>query len=1025
MIYDDYEAYLTKYKEEYGENTLVLMECGSFYELYDDGSKNTDLKQIGELLNIQVSRRNKAVIEVSRSNLEMAGFPSYTLKKFLDILVLNNYTIVVVSQVTPPPNPKREVTNIVSPGTYIEEALGTDSNYLMSIYVEQFLEYKTNKKGLTIGASLVDLGTGKTHCLETTSRTNDVLYPLDELYRFTSVYNPKEVTLYGDLSKIDEEFSFQKIVSHLDLEGKCVHNDFIKFNPQLLKLSYQEEILKRVYPLTGMLSCIEVLGLERKPCAIVSFVRLLQFVNNHNEHILSKIRTPEVVEESDILVLSYNSVKQLDIAPRDLNTKFYKAQSLYDILNNCKTAVGRRYFKERLMSPSNNPRRLEESYRIIEALKSDEMLENLKVNLGGIYDIERLFRKINICTIHPCELGNLYASLIQLKGALKVTLTKIDQIMDCNLTTMCVHIDDTINMMKSCLNIDEILKYNLDNISALVFKRGKYDDLDELHTTLTDSVDYFVDVAKELNTLCGENVFKLDTNERDGYHLLITNKRYQEFLRKYGKGSITFNEHVLKIQDLSTKPVSQSSTSVKVLHKSFSSYNDTIELLKNKLKRLATDKFRDCLRSLSCTCSKYFVPLCNCLAFIDFYWCCAYNAEQNKYTRPLIKDKCAGKSFMQAKGLRHPIIEKISQDTQYVSNDIELGVDGQNGQHGVLLYGLNSSGKSSLMKSIGLAVIMAQAGMYVSCDSLEYYPYDYVFTRILSCDDIFKGQSTFTKEILELRGILKRANDKSLVLGDELCSGTESISALSIVSAGVYTLAIRKSSFVFATHLHDLINIPLINDLNNVNAFHLSVTFDPVVNRLIYDRKLKSGNGSTLYGLEVCKSLDLDPEFLSLANAVRQNLVKIHKDILPSTSNMNKYNKDVYVDKCQVCGNHAKEVHHITQQKDADDKGYIGNFHKDAKFNLVCLCDVCHNKVHHGNLEIFGYTHTSDGVILNYSQKRDDSVLDESAVKDYMKALIKSSPHIKKKDMVENVQSNYQISKYKIDIMLKLIKGIR
>ena len=96
------------------------------------------------------------------------------------------------------------------------------------------------------------------------------------------------------------------------------------------------------------------------------------------------------------------------------------------------------------------------------------------------------------------------------------------------------------------------------------------------------------------------------------------------------------------------------------------------------------------------------------------------------------------------------------------------------------------------------------------------------------------------------------------MIGDELCSGTESVSALAIVSAGIVTLAKKNTSFVFATHLHDLVNIDDVKSLANVKTYHLSVTFDEKKKTLVYDRKLKEGNGSTLYGIEVCKSLDLE-----------------------------------------------------------------------------------------------------------------------------------------------------------------------
>ena len=117
---------------------------------------------------------------------------------------------------------------------------------------------------------------------------------------------------------------------------------------------------------------------------------------------------------------------------------------------------------------------------------------------------------------------------------------------------------------------------------------------------------------------------------------------------------------------------------------------------------------------------------------------------------------------------------------------------------------MNSAGKSSLMKSIGLNIIMAQAGMYVPCERLRYYPYKNIYSRIPGGDDIFKGQSTFVGEISELRNILKSADDRTLVIGDELCSGTETNSAIAIVCTGILDLIKKKSSFIFATHLHEL-----------------------------------------------------------------------------------------------------------------------------------------------------------------------------------------------------------------------------
>ena len=110
------------------------MQVGSFFEFYgvnNSSEKIGNAQYIAELLNIQLTRRNKAILENSRSNCLMAGFPTHALKRFIQLLIQNNYTIVLIEQTTEPPNPKREITQIYSPGTYIEEINHFDVNNIV------------------------------------------------------------------------------------------------------------------------------------------------------------------------------------------------------------------------------------------------------------------------------------------------------------------------------------------------------------------------------------------------------------------------------------------------------------------------------------------------------------------------------------------------------------------------------------------------------------------------------------------------------------------------------------------------------------------------------------------------------------------------------------------------------------------------------------------------------------------------------------------------------------------------------
>ena len=240
---------------------------------------------------------------------------------------------------------------------------------------------------------------------------------------------------------------------------------------------------------------------------------------------------------------------------------------------------------------------------------------------------------------------------------------------------------------------------------------------------------------------------------------------------------------------------------------------------------------------------------------------------------------------MKQSGLRHPIIESNDERGIYVPNDVFLGTNNQTEHNhitlnasdgedvlGTLLYGINSSGKSSLMKSIGLSVVLAQAGFFVPAVELRFGLYDKLFTRIVSQDNLYKGLSTFAVEMMELKNIFNRANERSLVLGDEISQGTETESALAIVSSAILKLISLKSTFIFATHLHQLGSIPQLQKLQNLIFLHLGIKYDESNDSLIYNRVLQLGMGDSLYGLEFAKSLHMDKEFLTMAQSIRENL---------------------------------------------------------------------------------------------------------------------------------------------------------
>jgi DNA mismatch repair protein MutS len=349
---------------------------------------------------------------------------------------------------------------------------------------------------------------------------------------------------------------------------------------------------------------------------------------------------------------------------------------------------------------------------------------------------------------------------------------------------------------------------------------------------------------------------------------------------------------------------------------------------------------------------------------LDYVKSNARTALKYKYFKPEIVEN-AETSFIDVKNARHPIIEQLIS-TEYIPNDIALGWSStlsstlsnlpsnnvKSGTLGMLLFGVNSSGKSSIGKAIALIIIMAQAGMFVP-GQLRYKPYNKIITRLSGNDDIFKGHSSFVVEMTELRTILRNADASTLSLLDEISRGTEGISSASIAIATIQSLIEKKSSFIISTHMHHIPSFHLIKEIDNsrLRICHLTAIYDEILKELIFSRKLKEGSGSSIYGLEVCKSLDLDKNFLERANNIRREMADVQPLIL--SDKKSKYNTLVKVDLCSICGTNVNlQSHHIKEQHTADDNNFIDHFHKNKEFNILVLCQKCHTNIHEKGLSL-------------------------------------------------------------------------
>ena len=957
MLIDDYFEYQIKFEEKYGIKTIVLMEVGSFYEIYgvnNNTEKIGDVQIVTDLLNIQMTRRNKNILENNRSNSLMAGFPSISLKRFLKILIDANYTVILVEQITPPPNPKRDVTKIYSPGTYIEEL--TEKNNIttniISIYLEESACHKTNINLFLLGMSCIDLTTGKTIVYQNNRIKFDKNSMLEEIYRFIENFSAKEVLFYSNyLTSINKEDINQSISSN----NRLININYNSTDPEFLKINYINTLLKKVYPEYGVLSPIEFLDLEDKYYASVAFIILINYAYEHNESIIYKLEKPVPWEYQEHLILYHNAIYQLNLISNNGN------KSLFDIINKTSTPMGKRLLKYRLHNPIVSIEELNRRYEMIDILLNHkDIINNISIRLREINDIERLVRRVNLKLLYPMEILNLYISVENIVNIFQeIKIIYSSNIIDIN--------ESVINKLQLFLeecnrvfNISIIGKYNFNNIDTTFFNEGICEEIDSIYNEIKNIDQYFKDESQYLSNLIEKDsaFVKYESNDRDGYFLYLTSKR-AEILKDQLKEEKKENKYEIK---------KYIGNNVKIVNNEIKNKSDELIILNHKIQSLVKSYYIQSLGTIEEKYSNIINEASYIISIIDVTVSSAKCAIQYNYNKPIIINDIDNASLLNIKGLRHPIIERLDDIGMYVGNDVYLNA--QDNNLGILLYGVNGVGKSSLGKAIGCNIVMAQMGMYVACEEMIFFPYTKIFTRINGDDNIFKGMSSFVLEMNELKSIIKFADNNSIVLGDEICKGTEEISALSIIASCIENFKNNNVNFVMATHFHKLSTLNSINKLEGIHFKHLSVEYDEDNDIMIYGRKIKDGAGSTLYGLEIAKYILKDDEFINRAFKVRKELLEIDEKIL--TDKKSNYSKMIYMDMCHICKSKDNlDTHHIIEQNNFEDSEF--KYHNDGNLinknnidNLVVLCKEHHDMVHHNNLIINGWIHTTNGRKLDY-----------------------------------------------------------
>lgn len=855
-------------REEFEEEVIVMMQVGSFYEVYQLDNVG-HAKQVSELLGIALSRKANTADQPY-----MCGFPLYTLGKFITRLNDEGYIVAVYDQKQENVR-ERFRKGVYRPSLRIElEDNSNQENRLMCVVIESYKNgmerIKTTR--FLISISCIDVDTGR--------------------------LSIKEV-------EVDDWTHLQNIIVKFQ-PTEVIYTANFPIDPKIFRCGHQEVnghgdvgVLHKAYDIPGKEDPIQKLGLERYPSVAKSLIALLTFIERHDPCLMTKIRPPMWCDQESTYV-EYNTdfFTEMNILDIDQRRKSFvekkKQKTLFDVLNHTKTIMGRRRLKEILRFPLCDQERLR------------ERVGQIARHRGLGMDLE--FVDLDWLNLRWKRQKASIQSVLTMMMQLEAFVKNVEN-MGLEKTVSTLEIKDFIEKT-ACRwdfkDAERILRYPSPELRAL------QDDFDACDSQLKM-------IEKELN-YTNETAFKLVKLD-NLFYFQTTKKRW---------------ESVKKSELFSKYTCNTSSSNCRIYSEELHSLARKMNHLEERITLKTFEEFNQ--QSQEILLSVDFDSICNTIADLDLWTSLADFFEQHHYTEPTYTD-CEA-SLVEGHEIRHPIIEQIDRDNLFVPHNVGMI------ERGMLIFGINSSGKSTYLKSVGLCVWMAQCGLYVPANDFRISPFKILMSKIGSFDNLYLGHSTFVAEMNELHLILRKSIPrKSLILCDELTSGTEIYSATGIVASTIQHFHENNILFIITTHLHLLSKIKEVREAVNIHHFVLETekTTSLLIQdlRIRYNRKLKQSSGPETYGIEIASDMGLPKDFIRKANEIRSRI-----DCQFGTEKKNKksrYNKRLFVDKCFKCGSsQSLHTHHITPQAD-----FPSDIHdKNGLYNLIILCEPCHHDIH-------------------------------------------------------------------------------
>jgi DNA mismatch repair protein MutS len=805
-------------KQEYPD-TILFFRMGDFYEMFFE-----DAVLAASLLDLTLTSRGTDPEGVA---IPMAGVPHHAAPGYIARLLEQGQRVAICEQMEDPSKVKgvvpREVVRVITPALALESDTldARRPNYLVAL---------VGAEG-AFGFALLELGAAEVRVAAFASET--------ELLAELARAEPREILVYQCTEALQRSLT--------------------RLLPRAVLRSVGEDMLARARVEPQIAAIVDAVVAPPAPgaaaaaaprvpsAAAVDAVRLtLCYALDAQPGTPLDVQRLLAYDTSSQLALDDAAVRNLEIVSTLAGERKGSLLHLFDVT---KTSMGARALRRRLLAPLAQLDAIRRRHDAVQWLLEDsELRAKLRVELGQVHDLERLATRASLGIANPRDLAAICSSLVH-------AASLAQQLEQCAARS----VDDVLKRLlpdDPCHDVQQLLSAALLEEPPLVATQGGI---------FRDAHDVRIAELRELSTASKDVILRLEERERARTGIATLKIRYTKVFGYYIEisrakaGSVPDDyrrkQTVATGERFTTEALD--AVAAKILNAD------------ERLRALEQELFVELRRQIGGHAAR-LRRLAARLADLDVHAALADVAHRHGYVRPEVDESLE----LDIEEARHPVVEAMLARGSFVPNDVQLRVDDQ---RFMVITGPNMAGKSTTMRQVALAVILAQAGAFVPAARARIGLCDRIFTRVGASDNLVAGQSTFMVEMRETANILRGATRRSLVILDEIGRGTSTYDGLSIAWAvAEYLNDVVQCRAMFATHYHELCDLADVRS----TVVNYNVAAREHGEDVVFLHRLIAGPANSSYGVAVAKLSGIPEIVLARARAILRELETGHSGVV-------------------------------------------------------------------------------------------------------------------------------------------------